>query len=204
MQGRADIGRFHVAVIDAEIEHQCHFGDEQKAEEERQPAQRFLPALFERHVVDLVDAGAERVKGRQHDDAGEDRIEAEIVVHHVGGVRAENDEGRMRDVDDVEDAERQRDARGHRRVKTADQNARDDGIHQEIERKDHYCVPTPSRVCRNGPRLARRKRLVRRQGGNLTRRCAAAGGWARAGGTTLKCEWRRAYRAATNCSMRRR
>ncbi len=57
---RPDIGRLDVAVVDAEHEDQHHLGDEQQAEEEGEPAQRFLAALLERLVVDLIDAGAER------------------------------------------------------------------------------------------------------------------------------------------------
>ena len=55
MDAGADIGGFDVAVVDAEHQDQRHFGDEQQAEEERQAAQRFLAALFERQVVDLID-----------------------------------------------------------------------------------------------------------------------------------------------------
>jgi hypothetical protein len=71
VQGWADIGRFDVAVIDAEIEDQRDFGDEQKAEEEGEAAQRFLAALLERLIIDLVNAGAEHVERRHHDDGGQ-------------------------------------------------------------------------------------------------------------------------------------
>ena len=80
MPGRADIARLDVAVVDAEIEHQQHFGDEQKAEEEGEAAQRFLAALLERDVIDLIDPGAERVERRRHDDGGQDRDRARAVA----------------------------------------------------------------------------------------------------------------------------
>ena len=80
MQRRPDIGRLDVAVVDAEDEDQHHFGDEQQAEEEREAAQRFLPALLERRVVDLIDAAAERIERRHHDQAGQDRVDAELAL----------------------------------------------------------------------------------------------------------------------------
>src|ERR1700743_289552 len=46
----------------------------------------------------------------------------------------------MRDVDDVENTERNRHAACHRRIKAADQNAGYDGVDEKIERKDHYFV----------------------------------------------------------------
>ena len=42
VQARPDIGRFDIAVVDAEHEDERHLGDEQEAEEEREPAQRLL------------------------------------------------------------------------------------------------------------------------------------------------------------------
>src|SRR5262249_57357825 len=99
---RPDIGCFDVAVVDAENENEHHLGHEQQAEEERQAAQRFLPAPLERLVIDLIDAGAEEIERRQHDDADHDRIDAEPGVDDIGDIRAEDDEGGMRDVDDVE------------------------------------------------------------------------------------------------------
>ena len=42
-----DVGRLDVAVVDAEHEDQRHLRDEQDAEEEREAAQRIMPALLE-------------------------------------------------------------------------------------------------------------------------------------------------------------
>ena len=104
--GWADIGRFDVAIINAEIEHQRHLGDEKKPEEKRQAAHRFLAAFFERNVINLIDAGTQRIECRCGDNRGEDRIEPEGGVDDVGDVGAEDNERRMGDVDDVENAER--------------------------------------------------------------------------------------------------
>src|SRR5262252_5747240 len=107
MPGRPDVRRLYVAVVDAEIKNEHHFGDEQQAEEESEPAQRFLAAFLERHVVDLIDAGAKHIEGRYRQDADQDRIKPKADIDYVGNVGAENDESRMRNVDDVQDAERQ-------------------------------------------------------------------------------------------------
>src|SRR6185503_12282245 len=120
---------------DAEYEDEHHLGNEQQAEEEREPAQGILAALLERGVVDLIDRGTERIERRQHENGGEDRIEAERLIDDVGDVGAEDDERRMRDVDDVEDAERNRHADRHRGVKAADQEAGDDRIDEQFDRQ---------------------------------------------------------------------
>ena len=123
-----DIGGLDVAVVDAEGEDQAHFGDEQQAEEEREPAQRFLTAFFERQVVDLIDRGAEREKRRQHENADENRIDAEIDVDEIGEIGAEDDKGGMRDVDDVEHAERNRNAGGDGGIEGPEQQSGDNCV----------------------------------------------------------------------------
>ena len=138
LPGRPDIGRLHVAVVDAEHQDQRDLGDEQQAEEEREAAQRVLPAPLERLVVDLVDQRAERIEDRQHDDARQDRIDAQPRVDDVGDVGAEDDEARMRDVDDVEDAERDRNADGHGRIERAEQQARDQRVDEQVVWNVHH------------------------------------------------------------------
>ena len=128
-----DVGGLHVAIVDAEHEDQHHFGDEQQAEEEREPAQRILSAFLERLVIDLIDRGAERIEPRQHDNGGEDRVDAERLVDDVGDVGAEDDERRMGNVDDVENTERNRYADRHRGVETAKQQAGDDRIDEQFD-----------------------------------------------------------------------
>jgi hypothetical protein len=76
----------------------------------------------------------------------------------------------MRDVDDVEDAERNRNAESHSGVKPAEQDARDQGIDYQIEAETHLFPPVAqiapntysaderilfwSPVCRKGAALA--------------------------------------------------
>jgi hypothetical protein len=81
----------------------------------------------------LVDAGTKQIEHRQHDDADRDRIDPESSVDDVGDVRAEDDEGGMGDVDDVEDAERDRHADRHGGVESAEQDAGDYRVDQQIE-----------------------------------------------------------------------
>ena len=59
------------------------------------------------------------------------------LVDDVGDVGAEDDEGRMRDIDDVENAERDRDADGDGGIEAAEQKPGDQGIDQEIVRNIH-------------------------------------------------------------------
>ena len=56
-QGGPDVRCLDVAVVDAEHEDQADLGDEQDAEEEREPAQRLAAALLERDVIDLIERG---------------------------------------------------------------------------------------------------------------------------------------------------
>ncbi len=110
VQGWADIRRLDIAIIDAKIEDQRDFGDEQQAEKEGEAAQRFLASLLERLIVDLINSGAEHEECRRHDNGGQNRIEAEIGVDDIGDVGPENNESRVCNVDDVENAERYRHA----------------------------------------------------------------------------------------------
>jgi hypothetical protein len=52
----------------------------------------------------------------------------------------------MRDIDDVENAERERYARRDGGIEAADQDAGNDGIDEQIEGKDHYSA-TRLRMC---------------------------------------------------------
>ena len=72
---------------------------------------------------------------------GQDRVDAEASIDDVGDVGAEDDEGRMRDVDDVEDAERDRHADRHGGVEAAEQQPGDDGIDQQVPGKS---IPLPT------------------------------------------------------------
>src|SRR3990172_2134339 len=137
MDAGSDIGGFDVTIVDAEYQDQRHFGDEQQAEEEREPAQRFLAAFFEREVVNLIDRRAERVEHRQHQDADQDRGDAVIDVDEIREVGAEDGEARTRDVDDVEYAEGNRYAGGDGRVEATEQDSCGNRIDQQIEGNIH-------------------------------------------------------------------
>jgi hypothetical protein len=65
---------------------------------------------------------------RQRHHARQDRIDAEAHIEQVGNIGTENDESGMRDVDDVENAERDRNADGHRGIKSAEQDARNNRV----------------------------------------------------------------------------
>src|SRR5579885_1485366 len=129
----ADVSGVDRTIVDAEDEQQDHFRHEQKTEEEREPAQGFLAVFLKRHVIDLVDEGAQRVESRQHQDARRDRIDAEPDIEAVSDIRAEQDEGRMRDVDDVEHAEGNRNAGRDGGIESAEQEAGDDRVDQEVD-----------------------------------------------------------------------
>ena len=105
------------------------------------PAQRFLAALLERQVVDLIHCGAEREKRRQHENADEYRVDAEIDVDEIGEVGAEDDEGRMRDVDDVEHAERNRNAGGDGGIEGPEQQSGGNCVDQQPEIEIHRTQP---------------------------------------------------------------
>ena len=137
MDARPDIARRHRSVVDTEAENERDFADEQQAEEKSDAAEALLAAPLERPVIDLVDRGAEREEDRQGDDAGHDRVDTERGVGDIGDERAEDDEGRMRQIGDVEHAKRDRDADTHRGVETAQQQPGDDGVDQQLERDAH-------------------------------------------------------------------
>src|SRR6516164_7681880 len=110
MQGRTDIGRFDKAVVDAKDQDQGHFAYKQQAKEESEALNRLLAALLEGVEIDLVHRHADQKKYRRHDDADQDRIDAEIRIDQIGDKRPEHDKGRVGDVNDVEHAEGDRHA----------------------------------------------------------------------------------------------
>ena len=70
---------------------------------------------------------------RRHHDPDQDRVEAKIGVDDIGDKRPEHDEGRVRDIDDVEHTERDRHADRDRGVKAPEQNTGDDRIDRQVE-----------------------------------------------------------------------
>jgi len=134
MQVGTDIGGRDIAIVDPEAEDEHDLGDEQQSEEEGEAPQRFLPMAFEGRVIESIDERAQKVERRQHDDASQNRIEADPRIEQIGEIGSEDDEGGMRDIDDVEDAERDRHPKRHRGIETAQQQARHQGVDQEIGR----------------------------------------------------------------------
>jgi len=122
-QAGADVGRRHRAVISPGGEHQRHLGDEQDAEEERQALHGGVAAPLEAFVIEAVENHAEQEEGRNHDEPGQHRVQAEIAVQQPGREGPHDDEGRVRQVRDVEHPERDRDAQRHGCVEAAQQHA---------------------------------------------------------------------------------
>jgi hypothetical protein len=136
MQARTDIGCLDKSIIDAEDQDQGDLADEQQAEEEGETLNRFFAALLESIVVDLVRAHADEKEYRRHDEADQDRIDAEIRIDDIGDKGPEHDKGRVGNVDDVEHAEGDRHADRDRGVEAAEQQPGDDRVDREVER-DH-------------------------------------------------------------------
>ena len=128
----ADVRRLHEPVVDAELQAEADLDDEEEAEEEDEPAQRLLAAPLEAPVVDAIDGGPQQVEDRGEEEAGEDGVEAEGAVHHVGGVGAEDEKGGLGDVGDVEEAEDERHAEAHRGIEAAEQQAGDHRVRQQV------------------------------------------------------------------------
>ena len=99
---------------------------------------RLVASSLERDVVDVIDRHAQQVERRRQDDAGQDRIEPEQAVGDIGSVRAENDEGGMRDIDDIEHAEGDRHPDRHSGIEAAEQQAGHQGVAEQVERQIHY------------------------------------------------------------------
>jgi hypothetical protein len=140
VQGGADIRRLDQPIVHAEHQHERDLGDEQQAEEECQAAQGLVAAPLERDVVHLIDRRAECVERRQHDHRCQDRIDPPRRVGDVGDIGAENDEGRMGDVDDVKHAERNRYADRDGGIEAAQQQAGHHGVAEEVEGHFHYAA----------------------------------------------------------------
>ena len=77
-------------------------------------------------------ANVELDAGGQRHNAGCDGVEAEPGVRRIGDVGTEDDEGRMGDIDDVENAEGDRNARRHGRIEAAEQEPGHYRIKQQI------------------------------------------------------------------------
>ena len=120
------------AIIDAEFQTETHFQDEQDPEEEHEAAQRLFAPALEALVVDAIDGGAQQVEQRREQDPGEDRVEAERLVHHVRRVRAEDEERGLGDVGDVEEAEDEPDTQAHCGIEAPEQQSGDHRVRQQV------------------------------------------------------------------------
>src|SRR5882724_5080006 len=85
LDGLADVARLHQPILDAELQAETNLDDEEEAEEEDEPSQRFLAASLEAPVVDAVDGGPKQVEDGGEEEAGEDGVEPKSADHHVGG-----------------------------------------------------------------------------------------------------------------------
>ncbi len=129
-QAWSNIVGLDVAIVDAEHQNQHHLGDEQQAEEKGEPAQGVLAALLERHVVDLIKIAPSAKNAGSMMMLTKIGSMPKFDVDDIGDIGAENDEGRVRDVDDVEHAERDRNAGGDGGIEAAEQQPGDDSIDQ--------------------------------------------------------------------------
>src|SRR5262249_39325305 len=123
-----DVARVHITVVDSESQNQDHLGDEEQAKEERKPAQSLLVPLLKREVVDVIGGSAQRIECGQCHDGNDDGIDAVFGIENVGDIGADDDEARMGDVDDVQDAEGDRDADSYGGVESAKQQSRDQRV----------------------------------------------------------------------------
>jgi hypothetical protein len=148
MHAGADVACLHQAVIDTEDQHQRYLGDEQQAEEEGQSAQRLVVAALKRNVVDLIDRHSQQVESRRGDHGDGDRVQPKVSIADIGDVGSQQNERRMRDIDDVQHAEGNRDADGHGGVEPSQQQAGDKRVQQKIEGKIHARYSTGAFIAR--------------------------------------------------------
>src|SRR6266545_1156157 len=142
--GDVAVAAAHHPVVHAEDQDERDLGDEEYAEEERETAQRFLSAAFETDVIDPVQNHPQKKEQRGHRHRNDDRVKSEAVVDDVRDIRAQDDESRVRDVDDVEHPERDRDADAHRGVKPAEQEAGNDCVGEQRPRDFHAKKTAPA------------------------------------------------------------
>ena len=149
--GAADIGRGDRTLVDAELQDDQHFDDEGDAEEEGDAAHAGVAAaLLERLVVEAVGDEPEQEEQRRDQEPGQQRVDLIAIVEQEHTVGRQHQEGRMRDVGNVEQAERHRQADADGRIEAAEQHAEHDRTEQQVKRK-HV----------NAPFFRRTRRLLR-------------------------------------------
>jgi hypothetical protein len=138
----ADVGRGHRAVVGACGQYQRDLGDEQHAEEESEALQGGVAAALEADVIEPVEKCPQHEEGRRHDEPGHHRIQPELAVQLPGREGANDDEGGMRQVRNVEHAEGDGDAERHGGIEAAQQHASHDRV-QDGQWIEHPVAPPP-------------------------------------------------------------
>lgn len=98
---------------------------------------------LEQRVIDLVEECAEHEEGRSGDQAAEKRVQPEMRVEQKDRKAAQDDEGRVREVRNVQHAEGDLDAERDCRVEAAQQQSGGGGVQQQPGELVHLSVRCP-------------------------------------------------------------
>ena len=118
---RGDVGGVNVGEIDAEQHDQRHFGNEHQTEEEGEPAHGIVAVPLEEMMIKLIEQHAGAVECRRQQQAADDRVDVEGAVEDENRVSPNDRECRVRDVDDIEQAEGDGGAYAQRGIEAAHQ-----------------------------------------------------------------------------------
>ena len=145
LDGRRGICRGRIAIVNAKQQDEDNLTDEHEAKEEREASHRIVAAPLESPMIDLIDRlrppHRRRVTTKSAATSGSSPNRSLKRKAHIG---AEHHEGRMGDIGDVEQAERNGRAGGHASIESAEQNPGDDGVCEEIEGEHGRCRPVGS------------------------------------------------------------
>ena len=131
--GLTDIGRSHRALIHPELQDDQHLDDERDAEEERDAANAGVTAaLFECFVVQAIGHETEHEEHRCDQPPRQQRIDPVLVVEEEHRVGRQHQEGRMRDMRDVKQAERDGQSETDRCVEAAEQHTNHHCVQQQV------------------------------------------------------------------------
>ena len=132
--GLADIGRGDRALVDAELQDDQHFDDERDAEEERDAAHAGVAAaLFECLVIQAIGGETEQEQERRDQQPRQQRVDPVMFVEDEHGVGRQHQKRRMRDVGNVEQAERDGQPEADGRIEAAEQHAEHHRIEQQVK-----------------------------------------------------------------------
>ncbi len=144
MQCGGHVRRVDISEIDAEA---MISEDEDQAEEERQAAHGLVAAALEGIVVELIERDTEPIEGRRDEHAAQHRVDVQGLIQHVDGIGTQDREGRMRDIDDIEQPEGDRGPAAQGGIEAAEQKPGNQGVREKLEGDDHRFSPdvgTPS------------------------------------------------------------